>query len=94
MRSLRYLLNRTATPWVTSSSSQCFKYSTSSKSSIHNLAHNQLDGNPDQIKEALKPDRNKGAMNLEQVAIPDLNFSESGLEFKGLNTDFPCLLKQ
>ena len=96
MLSLWCVLNRTAAQRVRSisSCSQCFKYSTSTKSSLLNLSHNELNENSETNKEAPKPDRNNGALNLEQVAIPDLKFSESGLEFRGLDTDFPCLLKQ
>ena len=31
---------------------------------------------------------------LEEVALPDLKYDGSQPEFKGLETDFPCLLKQ
>ncbi len=50
----------------------------SSKSGIHNIAS--------------KPEE---AMQLEQIAVPDLKkFGENGVEFRGLDTDFPCLMKQ
>ena len=63
--------------------SQQLMYSTSSKSGIHNLAS----------KPSTETDP-KSALNLDQVAVPDLQFNGSDLPFKGLETDFPCLLRQ